>query len=54
MDTVKEPATRRADNQHPNLLDIDAKKRLAGRAPSLDMVKDWVAQAKQLPRLLQY
>ena len=54
VDTVKELATRRPDNLHAKLLEINAQKRLAGRAPTLDMVKDWVAQAKELPKLLEY
>ena len=54
VDTVKELATRRPDNLHAKLLEINAQKGLAGRAPTLDMVKDWVAQAKELPKLLEY
>ena len=53
VDTVKELATRRPDNLHAKLLEINAQG-LAGRAPTLDMVKDWVAQAKELPKLLEY
>ena len=54
VDTVKELATRRSDNLHAKLLEVNAQNRLAGRAPTLDMVKDWVAQAKELPKLLEY
>ena len=54
VDTVRELATRRPDNLHAKLLEVNAQKKLAGRVPTLDMVKDWVAQAKQLPRLLEY
>jgi predicted flap endonuclease-1-like 5' DNA nuclease len=54
VDTVKELATRNPDNLHAKLLEVNAEKKLAGRAPSLDMVKDWVAQATALPRLMEY
>ena len=54
VDTVKELATRSPDNLHAKLLEMNAQRRLAGRAPTLDMVKDWVAQAKELPKLLEY
>ncbi|MBW6486958.1 MAG: DUF4332 domain-containing protein [Syntrophobacterales bacterium] len=54
VDTAKELATRRPDNLHTKLLETNAQKRLAGRAPTLDMVQDWVAQAKELPKLLEY
>ena len=54
VDTVKELATRRPDNLHAKLLEINAQRELAGRLPTLDMVQDWVAQAKNLPKLLEY
>jgi predicted flap endonuclease-1-like 5' DNA nuclease len=54
VDTVAELAIRNPDNSHARLLEVNAEKKLAGRAPSLDMVKDWVAQAKALPRLVEY
>ena len=54
VDTVKELATRNPDNLHAKLLEINAAKKLSGRAPSQGMVKDWVAQAKALPKLLEY
>lgn len=54
VDTVKEPATRRPDNLHAKLLETNAQETLAGRAPTPHMVKDWVAQAKELPKLLEY
>ena len=54
VDTVKELATRRPDNLHAKLAEINAAKKLAGRTPALSMVTDWVAQAKELPKLLEY
>jgi predicted flap endonuclease-1-like 5' DNA nuclease len=54
VDTVKELATRNPGNLHAKLLEVNAEKKLAGRVPSLDMVKDWVAQAQALPRVVEY
>ena len=54
VDTVKELATRNPDNLHAKLAEINADKKLAGRTPDLGMVKDWVAQAQALPKLLEY
>lgn len=52
VDTVGELTTRRPENLHAKLLEINAEKKLVDRVPTLDMVKDWVAQAKELPKLL--
>ena len=54
IDTIKELSKRVPENLHAKLLAINADKKFAGRQPTLDMVKDWVAQAKDLPKLLEY
>jgi predicted flap endonuclease-1-like 5' DNA nuclease len=54
VDTVKELATRNPDNLHAKLVEINAAEKLAGRTPPLSAVKDWVAQAQALPKLLEY
>jgi predicted flap endonuclease-1-like 5' DNA nuclease len=54
VDTVMELARRNAENLHGRLLEVNADKRVAGRAPTLQMVQSWVAEAKQLPRMLEY
>jgi predicted flap endonuclease-1-like 5' DNA nuclease len=54
VDTVKELATRNPDNLFARLVEINAEKKLAGRTPHQDLVKDWIAQAKELPKLLEY
>ncbi len=54
VDTVMELATRNPENLHATLVQINAEKKLAGRTPPLSAVKDWVAQAKELPRVLEY
>ncbi len=54
VDTVMELATRNPENLHATLVEVNAEKKLAGRTPPLSAVKDWVAQAKDLPRVLEY
>jgi predicted flap endonuclease-1-like 5' DNA nuclease len=54
VDTVKELATRRADNLYAKLLETNAEGHFAGRAPTRNAVESWVAQAKELPRVLEY
>jgi len=54
VDTVKELATRRAENLHASLLEVNADRRVAGRAPTLQMVQSWIQEAKNLPRMLEY
>lgn len=54
VDTVKELAARRADNLRTKLVEVNTASQLAGRLPTEAQVADWIAQAKALPRLLQY
>lgn len=54
VDTVKELATRNADNLHAAVVELNRKKGLAKRAPSIGLVKSWVEQAKELPKVLTY
>lgn len=54
VDTVKELAKRRPDNLYAKLVEINTQKKLAGRAPTRNAVEAWVAQAKQLPGVLEY
>jgi predicted flap endonuclease-1-like 5' DNA nuclease len=54
VDTVAELATRRPENLYAKLIETNAEKALAGRKPALNAVLSWVAQAKELPRALEY
>ena len=54
VDTVKELATRRPDNLHAKIAEVNANKTIAGRNPTANNVEDWVAQAKDLPKMLEY
>jgi predicted flap endonuclease-1-like 5' DNA nuclease len=54
VDTVPELAQRNPQNLHQRLLEINAEKRLVRRNPSLYQVRDWVDQARNLPRMITY
>ncbi len=49
VDTVKELATRNAENLAAKMEEVNVEKKLTRRVPTLDNVNDWVAQAKELP-----
>jgi predicted flap endonuclease-1-like 5' DNA nuclease len=54
VDTVVELAKRVAENLYKAMLGTNAKKKLVRRPPSEKMVASWIAQAKKLPRVVQY
>jgi predicted flap endonuclease-1-like 5' DNA nuclease len=54
VDTVKELRNRLPDNLYKALFEINTKKRLVRRLPSLKQVKSWVKQAKSLPPIVTY
>jgi predicted flap endonuclease-1-like 5' DNA nuclease len=54
VDTVPELAQRNPVNLHSTLMDINESKNLVRRTPSLEMVEDWIEQAKSLPRMIEY
>jgi predicted flap endonuclease-1-like 5' DNA nuclease len=54
VDTVRELAARNPDNLHAKLLEVNVQHKVAGRVPSRSMVERWIAQAKELPRRLEY
>lgn len=54
VDTVKELSMRRADNLTAKMEEVNAQKKLVRRVPVLKMVENWIAQAKELPRGLEY
>ena len=49
VDTVKELATRRPDNLHAKLEEVNSAKNLVRRAPSASEVDKWVGESKALP-----
>lgn len=54
VDTVVELAQRNAANLYSAILETNTRKKLVRQTPSEKMVKDWVAQAKKLPRVIEY
>ena len=54
VDTVPELAQRNAENLHAKLVEVNGMKKLVRQLPSARQVADWVAQAKALPRAIQY
>lgn len=54
VDTVKELAMRNPGNLLAKMVEVNAQMTIAGRNPAMDEVMSWVAQAKALPRMLEY
>lgn len=54
VDSVPELAQRNPENLYQRLAEVNQEKNLVRRLPSLDQVRDWVEQAKQLPRVIEY
>ena len=54
VDTVAELAKRVPENLHAKMLEVNVAKNLVKRPPTLSNVKDWVEQAKSLPRKIEY
>ena len=54
VDTVVELAKRKPENLYAAISKVNDRKKLVRRLPGLDQVKQWVAQAKKLPRKLHY
>ncbi len=54
VDTVVELAQRKAENLYESIQATNNKKKLVRRPPSKKMVQGWVAEAKKLPRKVEY
>jgi predicted flap endonuclease-1-like 5' DNA nuclease len=54
VDTVPELAQRNAQNLLEKMTAVNAEKKLVRRLPVLSQVVDWIEQAKQLPRVINY
>lgn len=54
VDTVVELAQRNPANLANRMLEVNAEKNLVRKPPTLSQVKDWVSQAKDLPRVTTY
>lgn len=54
VDTVPELAQRNAENLYAKIVETNQEKKLVRRLPTQAQVGDWVAQAKELPRVITY
>jgi len=54
VDTVPELAQRNAENLHAKMVEVNEAKNLVRQVPSASQVEDWVAQAKELPRVITH
>lgn len=54
VDTVKEFRHRVAANLQPKLEEVNEQKHLVGRVPALKEVEKMIAQAKELPAIVEY
>ena len=54
VDTVVELAQRNPANLYAAIIETNTRKKLVRQTPSEKMVKGWVAQAKKLPRAVEY
>ena len=54
VDTVKELAQRRAQNLHAKMAEVNEQKKLVRAVPALSQVEKWIAQAKDLPRVVTH
>lgn len=54
VDTVPELAQRNADNLAEKMAAVNEEKKLVRALPSAKQVADWVAQAKELPRVITH
>jgi len=54
VDTVVELANRNAENLVKKLAEVNARKELVRRLPTLSMVSVWIEMAKCLPRKINY
>lgn len=54
VDTVVELTQRKAENLYEKMVAVNAEKKLVRKLPTLAQVKDWIEQAKKLPRAISY
>ena len=54
VDTVPELATRKGENLFKKMQETNDAKSLVRKLPTQAQVEDWIKQASELPRILQY
>ncbi|MEA2112221.1 MAG: DUF4332 domain-containing protein [Campylobacterota bacterium] len=54
VNTIPQLATRNAENLVVKMEEVNAERNLVRKVPVLSQVQGWIAQAKELPRILEY
>ncbi len=54
VDTVPELAQRKPENLLAKMIEVNEEKSLVRKVPTESQVQDWVAQAKELPRVVTH
>lgn len=54
VDTVVELSRRNPENLHAKIIEINDKKKLVRRTPTRNQVKEWIEQAKTMPRKVEH
>lgn len=54
VDTVRELANRKAEHLYEKMNDVNHRRHLVRRLPPLSHIKNWIQQAKKLPRVVEY
>ena len=54
VDTIPELKQRNAENLFTKMVEVNEEKKLVRNLPTQDQVEDWVKQAGDLPRILEY
>ena len=54
VDTIPELAQRNAENLAAKMAEVNEAKNLVRKLPTASQVADWIAQAKELPRVINY
>ena len=54
VNTIPQLATRNAENLMVKMQEVNDERNLVRKVPVLSQVQGWIAQAKELPRVLEY
>ena len=54
VDTVPELAQRNPDALHAKIVEVNAEKKVVRQVPSQAQVANWIKQAKEMPRVVEY
>jgi len=54
VDTVVELSHRNPENLQAKMAEVNDAKNLSGRTPAVSEVEQWIAQAKEMPRVVTY